>query len=412
MNSTKTKTEYATSNNKTLAYDWGKIYSENYINQVDFEFFIKDSRNKIAEELIEFVKKKVIVQDLLRRCQTQNTLNNVIFSSDDVWGEIHLVITAVLDRWESVCRAEMESRASKSKRKLKHASIDGDLRMHTYNDIIGYFRCALRNAFADLFTHHSAQKRAANEVTFSNMLSKDADGEDDRLFEDTLANSDHSDLMFRAYRSDMIRYLRHHDLEKGTKLARMFVSLINPKNNGAVIKIQEKLGISNKVFNEQREEICEVLNKEFGELSHEIISYFEKKRHAFSDLESGNKAARKFKNRKTQEAEDDKSRPYRMNVVFGQKSNPEEPNKPIYYASVMIDRSKTKNIVAYSVDNWERVYNHEEKLVGKPGQLDKIKPKLEKLISPHLAEANILLSQLKEGKIYKIPKKSSKSKGL
>lgn len=392
---------------ETLYFDWKSINKKYSKDKFGQEVFIKESRDKIAEELISFVKKRGVVQDLLRRCHTQSVLNSVIFTDDDVWGEIHLVMTAVLDRWETVCRAQL------NKKKVKHSTIDGDLRMHTYNDIMGYFRCALKNCFADLFTHHSAQKRSATEVTFSNMASKDSDTEEERLFEDTLANCDHKDVIFKAYRNDMIRFLRAYDRENKTRLARLFVALINPKNNGAVIHIQQKVGISNKNFNEQKDKIAKILKEEFGDLSQEIMSYFEAKRPVFSDLEAGNKASRKFKNRKEQEIQDQKARPYRMNIIYGQRMNPADSSKPIYYATVLIDRSKTKNIVAFSVDGWENIYKKEEKITGKPGQLELMKPKLEKMMSGHIQEATDLFTALKAGKKTKLgtKKKSSKAAG-
>jgi hypothetical protein len=372
-----------------ISFDWKSLRKTYGKDKAGLELFIKDSKNKIALTLIETVKRRGFIQDLLRRCTTQSALNNVILSDDDVWGEVNLVIAALVERWELVCRAEI------GKKKIKHSSIDGDLRMHTQNDIVGYFRCSLKNSFADLFTKHTAQKRSANEVTFSNIMSKDADSDDERLFDETIANTSDKELIYKTYISDMIQYLRSYDRENGTRLARLFVALINPRNCGAVIQIQKKLGISNKNFNDHKDVISRLLRAEFGELSFEIISYFEQRKHVFADHAAENKASRKFKNKKKQELEDKKSRPYRMNVIYGQKINNKDKSKSVYYVTIQIDRSKTKSIVAYSTDGWEKVYKKEEKIVGKPGQLDKMKQKLQKLVKDELEEANDLFLKLK-----------------
>lgn len=381
--------EKYTTQGTQISFDWKTLRKRFSKDKVNFEYFIRDSKNDIALLLIETVRKRGFIQDLLRRCTTQTVLNHVILSDDDVWGEINLVIASLVERWEAVCRAEI------GRKKIKHASIEGDLRMHTQNDIIGYFRCALKNAFADLFTKHSAQKRSANEVAFSSILGKDSDSEDERLFEETIAGTSEKDLVFRSHRADMIRHLRAYDRKNNTKLARVFVAIINPRNNGAVIGIQEKLGISNKNFNDSKDAISRLLRAEFGELSFEIIDYFESKKPLFSDKAAENKASRKFKNRKKQELEDKKSRPYRMNVIYGQKVNMKDDRKSVYYVTIQIDRSKTKSVVAYSTDGWEKIFKREEKIVGKSGQLEKMKKKLQKMVADDIEEANKLLSQLR-----------------
>jgi hypothetical protein len=227
-------------------------------------------------------------------------------------------------------------------------------------------------------------------------MSKDADSEDERLFDETISNHSDKELIFKTYISDMIRYLRNYDKKKGTRLARLFVTLINPRHGGAVIQIQKKLGISNKTFNDDKALISSLLSMEFGDISHEIISFFEQRRHLFSDHAAENKASRKFDNKKKQEQEDQKSRPYRMNVIYGQKPCAKDKSKSVYYVTIQIDRSKTKSIVAYSTDGWEKVYKKEETMTGKPGELDKMKLKLQKLVKIDIKEATDLFLKFKE----------------
>jgi hypothetical protein len=344
------------------------------------EAFVEDSKNKITVMLIEFTKKRRLIQDLKRKTASQVAFNNVIYNEDEIWGEVHLAISALLKQWS----ANFMNMVDKG-RPLAHSSGKGAVRLEKANDLCGYYRNSLSNGFADLFIKYHALKRDAAEVNFSSMY-PESDEENERNFEDTIASSSSNDVIIRSYKRDMINHLRSYDKKSGTRVAHLFVALMNPRYNGAVTVIQSKLGINNKNFNENKAVLERLLKEEFGDISQELMTHFELKRGAFEDLEKGNKASRKYKNRKKQKMLEKKAnKPCRLNLIYGQRKD--KNGKCVYYVTVMVDRSKTIKEIAYSPDNWENIFKKEEVLAGKPNQMDKMKPKLEKMIRKELEEA-------------------------
>jgi hypothetical protein len=237
------KNIYAKKYGKTteIFFDWKKIAKAYKKDAPGLELFISEAKNKITSMLYEAIRIRKIIPDLRRKCESQKVFANVIFNDDEIWGEVNVVICTMLIRWEKICRAAVAASGT-----LAHSNGEGELRMHTESDLIGYFRNSLVNAFADLFVKHNAQKRAANEVSFSSMGS-DSD-EDERSFEETLASNNSNDVIFNSYKRDMIKFLRAYDKQNSSKLARLFVALINPRNNGAVTLIQRKLKICSRAF--------------------------------------------------------------------------------------------------------------------------------------------------------------------
>ena len=361
---------------KELSFDWKSISKEFESNAFGLEVFIKESKNKIAIRLIEEVKKRGYVPDLLRRCKSQYTLNGVVTSEDDVWGEVDVVISSVVERWEVACRSEVANVS------VKHSSIDGALRMDTYNDIMGYFRCALRNAFADLHTFHSAQKRSAKEINFSVMSARMSESGDERLFEDTLTGSDHLELEHRLTKVDMLRVLSDYDKKEGTGLSTLFIEFMD-QSNDCPSSIQKKLGLSNKDFNEQKRGLSGLLIKHFGEFSAEIIGNIQSHGSSLSDLRGQKLKSGEKKNKKNIHSLPE----HRVNVVYGERSS-NSMGLAEYYVSLTVDRLKNKFGSRYSQDNWERIYSEEKTLRAPAGGLSEIKPRLKKLIGPHVEASN------------------------
>lgn len=382
--SNNTDKKYQIVKKEELFFDWKDLSKKFKNNEAELEKFIQESKSQIASMLIEATKIRRIVPELLRKTSSQSSLSQIVYNEDEIWGEVRLVICHVLQRWETICRISLSS-----KKKVKHATNGTELRMNTESDIIGYFRNALQNSFADLFIKHNAQKRAASETTFSGMnLENNEDKE--RTFEDTLACSRSNELILNTYKRDMINYLRNYDRKNNTRTARLFVAMMNPRHNGAITTIQSKLKINNKNFNETKDLLIKLIGEEFADVSREVLNYMNEKRGFFEDLEVENKISRKYKNRKKQKALDNKKPlPCRMNVIYGQRLNPD--NKWTYYATVTVDRSKTPKIVAYMPENWENIFKHEETIVCKSNQMEKIRPKLEKVIKKQLLVAKKLV---------------------
>ena len=121
-----------------ISFDWKKIAKLYKNNPAGLDAFIKQAKNDISLMLINATKKRRIVKELLRKVSSQSSLNQIVFNEDEIWGEVYLVISHLLQRWETICRSSVES-----KKKTKHATLGGELRLHTENDLIGYFRNAL-----------------------------------------------------------------------------------------------------------------------------------------------------------------------------------------------------------------------------------------------------------------------------
>lgn len=370
-----------------LSFNWGQIKKQYKNDPAGLELFITASKSDIAKLLMVETKKKKMVQDLTRKCASQSCFNQVIRGQDDVWGELLEVMATTIKRWDRYCREIVENN-----NKMKHATKEGSLRLNSADDIVGYYRNSVSNSFADLFIHHKAQKRAAPEVNFSSLLTKN-DEENERSYEEGIICIRTNKISFNQNKAAMIKELRVYDKKNGkkTKLARVFVALMNPRYNGAVTVIQNKLKMNNKNFNEAKEGIVFILRESFGDIRKEIIDFLDSNRGIFDDLEQGNKASRQYESRKEQKLlEKNTARPCRLNLIYGQKVHPTKPNKWLYYAMVQVQRCKTAKIVAYSPNNWDDIYNQQEQIEGKANQLSQIKPKLEKMMRKQIEEAQNL----------------------
>jgi hypothetical protein len=356
-------------------------------DQKDLDLYMRDAKSKIAQLLIDYTNQRNLVKNLRNKTKTQRVFNSVIYSETEIWSEVNITITDVIGQWEKNFR-HMVLKG----RPLSHASGAGAVRLEKNDDIIGYFRNSLKNTFADLFIKHRAQKRSGEEITFSTMH-RDTDDDNERNFEDTLASADTSRVMIKTYKKDMISHLRLYDKENQTRLARVFVALMNPRYNGAITVIQNRLKINNKNFNDSKDMIQKILLQEFGDISQELIANYESQRGVFEELGSGNKESRKTKSRREQKALA-KKRPCRFNVVYGQK--PITKTKYSYYVTVLVDRSVTMKEISYTPkNNWENIFKKEANIVGKPGQMDKMKIKLEKLIKKEMSEAQKIVENNK-----------------
>jgi hypothetical protein len=385
---TKTTSTVATTK-KVMNFNWVQLKKLYKNDEAGLEAFITAAKNDIAKLLIVETKKRKMVQDLTRKCASQSCFNQIIRGPDDVWGELFEVMTTTIKRWEKYCREIVSNN-----KQMQHATKEGSLRMATEDDIVGYYRNSAKNAFADLFIHHRAQKRAAPEVNFSSLLTKN-DEENEKSYEEGIVCQKSNKISYNQNKAEMIKTLRAYDKKqsKKTSLARVFVALMNPRHKGAVTVIQKKLKLNNKTFNETKESIAHILRESFGDCRKEIIDFLDTDRGMFDDLEQGNKASRQYENRAEQKLlEKNTPKPCRLNVIYGQRMHPTSPNKRVYYAMVQVQRCKTAKIIAYSPDNWESIYNKEEKIEGKENQLSQYRPKLEKLMKKQIEEAKKLVS--------------------
>jgi hypothetical protein len=364
-------------------FNWKMIRSKVKTTE-DLANFIHTSKTEIANLILQTTKKRNLTLTLLRKCSSQSSLKNVIYNADEVRGEVDLVICYILSRWDKYARATMR------KKKLIYGKEKKALRLDSPNDIIGYYVRSLEHSFADLFTRYNAQKRFAAEVTFSSVYPKAADEDDQRHFEDDIISSSSQDLVFNSYKRDMINFLRAYDAASATRLAKMFVVMINPRHHGAIVQIQKRLRINNKNFNESKALIGELLRKEFGDISGEVIAYYESKRWAFEDLELGNKKERTYENRKNQQRIEQKSsRPVRLNVIYGQRPDREDKKKWRYTINIVVDRSKTFNATSSLPEHWVRLdeYCETKEVIGKANEFEKMKMRLEKLAKKELYNA-------------------------
>jgi hypothetical protein len=375
---------YSTEGRMKMNFNWKQIKKQYKNDKEGLDRFIASTKEDISKNLIIETKRRKMVPNLARKCASQSCFNQVIRGQDDVWGELLEVMATTVNRWEKYCREIVDNN-----KKMQHASQKGSLRMDDENDILGYYRNSVSNAFADLFIHHKAQKRAAPEVNFSSLLTKN-DEENEKNYEDGIVCPNNNKNSFNQNKAEMIKTLKAYDKKSGrkTKFARVFVALMNPRYNGAVTVIQGKLKMNNKNFNEAKEGIAFILREQFGDVRKEIIDFLDNSRGLFDELEQGNKASRQYENRKELKAiEKLTPKPCRTNIIFGQKMHPTKPNQWIYYGFVQVQRSKTPKIIAYSPDNWDQIFYKEEQIEGKGNQNTKIKPKLEKMLKKAIEEA-------------------------
>ena len=366
-------------------FNWKKIRKECGDDQVKIDLFISTSKNELAAMLVDLTKKRKLDYNLLQKCSTQTRMSKLIGSRDEVWGEVHSAIASILERWGVYARTLITT-----KRRIVHQSKTSDLKLDSLDDIIGYYKVALLNNFRDIFQSQKAQKRSGSEISFYSNNGTDSEEDKEMDLEQTLSSNSHSNQIFNEYKRDIISYLRGLDRKNDTKLCNLFVVSMNPRYNGAVTLIQNRLGMNNKTFREQMKVLSDQVLKEFKDVSGEIIKLMDSRRYMFEDLEKGNKFSRQYENRKRQKTIDEKSlRPTRVNLIFGQKPVDEKNKKWVYYAQVSVDLSKTNNVVVYS-DNWENIFKREIKIEGSSNQMSSIRPKLEKKIKKDLLEAQKL----------------------
>jgi hypothetical protein len=368
-----------------LEFNWSKIKKLYKGDKGGLELFVAASKNQIAKYLMLETRKRGMVQDLVRKCASQSCFNQVIRGKDDIIGELDEVIANTTQRWEKYCREIVGNN-----KKMAHATKEGALRLDNDQDIMGYYRNSAKNAFADLFIHHHAQKRAASEVNFSSLLSNN-DEDNERTYEEGIVCTKTSKISFNQNKLAMINTLRNYDKKSGkkTKLARVFVAMMNPRYNGAVTVIQNRLKLNNKSFNEAKEGIVFLLRENFGDIKKEVIDFLDNSQGAFSDLEQGNRKSRQYKSRKEQkQIENNTAKPCRLNEVYGQKAHPTNNKKVIYYALVQVQRSKTAKPVPFTLDAWDTIYNKEERVEGKPDQLKKYKEMFQKKMKKAVEEAS------------------------
>jgi hypothetical protein len=388
MNKTQLTTKQATDPSLELFSNLVKVAKSFKKDPSGIDQFISNAKSEIAKLLIDYTKQRHLVKGLRNKTKSQRVFNSVIYSETEIWSEIYITIADVATQWEKNFRHMIATG-----KPFSHSSGKGAVRMERNTDIVGYFRNSLKNTFADLFIKHQAQKRSGEEKTFSSMQ-RDSDDDHERNYEDTLESSESSRVMIQSYKRDMISHVRNYDKKNKTSYARLFVALMNSRYKGAITVIQKKLKMNNKNFNESKNMIQKILIQEFGDVSQELISSYDAQRSVFEDLGNGNKASRKSANRSIQKALE-KKRPCRFNVVYGAKPV-QGKNKCSYYVTVLVDRSVTMKEISYSPKaNWETIFKKEAVIVGKPGQMDKMKAKLEKMVKKEMGEAQQIVERNK-----------------
>ena len=275
---------------------------------------IKANRNDLCIELLNVAKKQRMVDYQVNKYKNNSRLCNE-FSHEEITGLLYETISQCL------CKFDEFKKAKRSGKKQ-------ELKFETFGILKGYFINAFLNNVSKLYTKHKTEKRAAAKTMVYLESSSTDENSSKNTLESLVSYNPSDEREYKATLDLFIRHLRSYDKKvneslrnknakksKFSKLAHMFVCLINPRYKGDQDKIKKLLGMSDHVFKENRKNLISKLQSDFPEMGKEALSYV-------IERDSSQVGEMKEKEKQKQKAIE-----YRVNTYFSMQTVTPNKNK-------------------------------------------------------------------------------------
>ena len=321
-------------------------------------------REELSDQLLLLAKRRKLMENCVAKYRG-NQFFSTIFTPEEVYGELMITLTQVLNAWEAytvkkLVQKKKRTRSQKIKRevnrRLKEFTMNEDIqissktKLDTFGMLTGYMINAFKNNISRIYTKYQTDKRTGNLIH----LDAHQEEHEKNALEGLIAVDPLQEKEYQETLGHMIKFLRSFDRQenhkymeenksdtvpagKKSQLARLFVGLLNPKYKGSLDELQSSLGWSDYIFKRQKERLIKKLRLEFKEEGPELLSYVIDK---YNPIAAANKDVSKQPRKKRGQPRMQLKIPYEdttceANLVF---SLNKKGKKFKYTAKVTVDR--------------------------------------------------------------------------
>lgn len=339
------------------------ILSANAIpaDHIDSRNFTRDS---LCHNLLKVTKKLHTAEHYAYAFRNNQRLNQD-FSKEEIESDLLETIVHVLNAWETYWGRK------KKKKVANPINLAPTTELNTFGKVKGYLLQAFQNNLRKKYTQYKTDKRSLSKV----VISLDAPAHQDdgsnatkSLHDELVAGN--CEIARHEYQQGiafLIKHLRNYDktenerlsklyphgplaVKRQSRLAWLFVMLLNPRYQGNIEEIRDRLGWTDYIFKRNRELLFSRLRSDYPELGGSLLSHIVQTQHQGVIGE-----ARESKRAETSP----KKKQFEVHSVFSMKQ----------------EKSKTKYSLTVSIDelvngSWKPVKVVKKRVLVMPGTSD------------------------------------------
>ena len=248
----------------------------------------KLSREEIALFLIKTAKKANLVNRKVKAFSTHPHFS-VIYNKEELQEILNITIAKVVNAHEAYilkCKGKEIPE--------DYPSISDELDLSTFGNLTGYMRSAYDNNVSKDYKKHIATKRSGELISYDSASQEDSDDSKqgnavlNQLQEDSIEDIT-DEKEYKRLIKEILFFLKKYDKkmnelyakrnkgeireEKKSRLAYLFLYLINPKYKAKYVYIKDKLPWTQYLYKKYKEELSSVILNNFSDEAEFLYNY-------------------------------------------------------------------------------------------------------------------------------------------